>query len=48
MIALLIPSFPDETSAMDWLDKQGTIVRVVLLRGPDGFVRGTALVRPRS
>jgi hypothetical protein len=45
MIAIHLPSFATETEALDWLQRQGEVVRVVLTRGPDGLIRGNALVR---
>lgn len=48
MIALLIPSHETEADALDWVEAHGVIVRVVLMRGFDGKVRGNALVRLRS
>lgn len=33
---------------MDWAHQQGEVIRVCLLRGDDGLVRGNALLRPRA
>lgn len=46
MVAVHLPSFESVELALDWLETQGAIVRVCLMRGNDGMVRGTALVRP--
>ncbi len=48
MLAILIPSFDTPEDALDWLDAQGTVLRVCLMRGMDGKVRGNALVRRAS
>jgi hypothetical protein len=47
MIAILIPSFETVDAAIDYVEKHGEPVRICLLRGEDGKVRGNALVRPR-
>ncbi len=44
MIALHLPSFVDEQTALDWLHERYRVLRVCLLRGDDGLIRGTALV----
>jgi uncharacterized protein YhfF len=38
--AIHLPSFPDVPSAFAFLEGQGEVVRLVLYRGPDGWVRG--------
>lgn len=49
MIGILVPSFPDVEAALDWLETQGEVIRVCLMRGDDGMVRGNALLlRGRS
>lgn len=48
MIAIHLPSFENEEAAIDWLyEHHPGYVRVVLYRGADGMVRGSALVRRR-
>jgi hypothetical protein len=47
MIAILVPSFESVEAAPDWLELQGEIVRVVLMTGNDGQIRGNALVKQR-
>ena len=45
MIAVHLPSFDDETAALDWLhERYQHVFRVVLFEGQDGLVRGSALV----
>jgi hypothetical protein len=46
MIAVALPSFETIDQAFAWLEGQGEVVRLMLYRGPDGMVRGSALVRP--
>lgn len=48
MIAVFLHTFPTTTEALDWLTAfaaGGVVVRVILTRGEDGLVRGSALVR---
>ncbi len=46
MIVIHLPSFDTVTAALDWLAEQpGTVERVVLMRGRDGMVRGSAVMR---
>jgi hypothetical protein len=45
--ALLVPSHATVDEAMDWLHQRGEVVRVCLMRGADGMVRGNAVVRLR-
>ncbi len=49
MIAVIIPSHATVEAALDWLAGQGgTVVRVCLLLGMDGMIRGNALIRRAS
>ena len=48
MIALFLPASETVDEALDWLHAQGEVIRVTLMRGEDGLVRGTALVKPRA
>jgi hypothetical protein len=48
MIALLVPSFETPEAAIDWIEAQGEPIRVCLMRGADGMIRGNALIRPRA
>ncbi len=45
MKAILIPSFDTVEDALDFVERHGEVVRVSLMRGQDGKVRGNALVR---
>lgn len=45
MLAILIPSFESPEAALDWVHAQGDVIRVCLMRGADGMIRGNALVR---
>lgn len=44
MIAIHLPSFSSVGDAFEWLEGRGRVVRLVLYRGPDGLVRGSALI----
>jgi hypothetical protein len=48
MSAIHLPSFETVEAALDWLHSQGDVVRVCLMLGNDGMVRGTALVRQKE
>jgi len=48
VIALLIPSMPDVEAALDFVERQGAVIRVTLVLGNDGGVRGVALIRRRA
>ena len=48
MIALYLPACETIHEAMDWIHSQGEVVRVALMRGEDGLIRGTALIRVRA
>lgn len=48
MIALHLPSFETPTAALDWLHERYEVIRVALLPGADGQIRGTALVRAKG
>jgi len=45
MVAILIPSFETPEAAIDWVHAQGEVIRICLMRGADGMIRGNALVR---
>lgn len=47
MIALSIPACPSIDAALAWVAREAAqrpVVRVVMFRGPDGLVRGLAMV----
>jgi hypothetical protein len=46
VIAIHLPSFDTVEDALDWIHQQGHVVRVTLLRGMDGLIRGNALIEP--
>lgn len=51
MTALRLPGCPDIASAFAWLAREAAgrvVIRVVLARGPDGLVRGSAMVLERA
>lgn len=48
MLVVNLPSFPTPTEALDWLERQGETLHVCLMRGPDGMIRGSALIRPKE
>lgn len=49
MKAIHLPSFNSVDAAFGWLASRGyDVVRLVMYRGPDGLVRGSALVRGAS
>ena len=45
MIAIVIPSCDSIEAALDYVGQHGHPIRVCLMRGADGKVRGNALVR---
>lgn len=45
MIAVVIPSSETVDAAIDHAERFGVVIRVCLLRGDDGRIRGNALVR---
>lgn len=45
MYVVHLPSFDTVEDALDWVHAQGEVVRVCLLRGADGWIRGTALLK---
>ena len=47
MTAILVPSFETPEAALDWIELQGEPIRVCLMRGADGLIRGNALIRLR-
>jgi hypothetical protein len=44
MTAILVPSFETPEAALDWIELQGDPIRVCLMRGADGLIRGNAIV----
>jgi hypothetical protein len=49
VIAIHLPSLPSISDAFDWLAAQGhSVIRLVMYRGADGLIRGSALVRERA
>lgn len=48
MFAIHIPPLASIDEAFAWLAARGEVVRVVLYRGEDGYVRGSALLRGRT
>ncbi len=48
MFVVHLPSFDTVEDALDWVHAQGEVVRVVLLTGVDGLIRGTALLKGRT
>jgi len=48
VIIVHLPSFRTPDEALDWLDGQGETIRVYLMRGPDGMLRGSAVIQPKA
>jgi len=48
MIIVHLPNFATPDAALDWLDGQGETIRVYLMRGPDGMLRGSAIIHPKA